>query len=145
MSVLTDSAEEAAVITSHLKGSVIRPMYSSPPLYGARLVHAILSTPELHSKWLEECGGMANRIHEMRTLLKHTIDSLEGVSDKDSRWKHITKQVGMFCYSGLSTEQVAKLRTDYHIYCTADGRISMAGVNTSNVEYLAHSIHAVMQ
>jgi aspartate aminotransferase, mitochondrial len=144
VSVLTDSAAEAAVITSHLKGSVIRPMYSSPPLYGARLVHAILSNPELKSMWLKECSGMAERIHAMRTLLKDTLDKLEGVASDDSRWKHVTKQVGMFCYSGLNPEQVAKLRTEHHIYCTADGRMSMAGVNTSNVEYLAHSIHAVM-
>ena len=61
VSVITDSARDAEVVTSHLKGSVIRPMYSSPPLYGARLVHAILSKSDLTALWHEECKAMADR------------------------------------------------------------------------------------
>ena len=58
-------------------------------------------------------------------------------------WDHINKQIGMFCFSGMTPEQVDKLRTEYHIYMTKNGRISMAGITTKNVEYLAKAMHAV--
>ena len=132
---------------SHLKQSIIRPMYSSPPLYGARLVHQILSKPELTTMWKEECKGMADRIHDVRSKLRTALEDLQDadntVTDKRS-WVHITDQTGMFCYSGLKVDEVLKLREVYAIYCTDDGRFSMAGINTSNVQYLAQSIHNVL-
>ena len=82
----------------------------------------------------------------MRVLLKGRLDELDGVGRTqglESRWKHLTSQCGMFCYSGLSPAQVLKLRTEHHVYCTDDGRMSMAGVNSANVEYLANAIFKV--
>jgi aspartate aminotransferase len=58
-------------------------------------------------------------------------------------WEHVTSQIGMFTFSGMTPEQVEKLRTEYHIYMTKNGRISMAGVTSKNVQYLAESMHAV--
>lgn len=82
---------------------------------------------------------MADRIIKMRELL---VDNLkkEG-STRD--WSHITNQIGMFCYSGLTAEQVAQLKEKWHIYMTSNGRISMAGVTSARVAYLAKAIHDV--
>mmetsp|Transcript_11054 Transcript_11054/g.23422 ORF Transcript_11054/g.23422 Transcript_11054/m.23422 type:complete len:87 (-) Transcript_11054:612-872(-) len=82
---------------------------------------------------------MADRINLMRTLLK---DKLAEVGSTKN-WDHITKQIGMFAYSGLSSDQVMAMRENHHVYCTADGRISMAGVTSGNVDYIANAIHDV--
>lgn len=144
VSIITDTKADADCLLSHLKQSIIRPMYSSPPLYGARLVHEILSNPELTNLWKVECKAMADRINTVRASLRENLEQLQ---NNDSRvttkrsWVHITDQTGMFCYSGLKTDEVSKLREVYSIYCTDDGRFSMAGINSSNVQYLAQSIH----
>ena len=82
---------------------------------------------------------MADRIGLMRTELQ---DKLAEVGSTKN-WDHITKQIGMFAYSGLSGDQVMEMREKHHVYCTMDGRISMAGVTTGNVEYIANAIHDV--
>ena len=82
---------------------------------------------------------MADRINLMRSALKNSL--VEVGSTKN--WDHITKQIGMFAYSGLTADQVMKMRDVHHVYCTADGRISMAGVTTGNVDYIANAIHDV--
>ena len=82
---------------------------------------------------------MADRIDLMRTLLKDKL--AETGSTKN--WDHISKQIGMFAYSGLSSDQVMQMRENHHVYCTADGRISMAGVTSGNVDYIANAIHDV--
>ena len=116
-------------------------MYSNPPLYGARVVHAVLSDDALKAQWYGECKGMADRIIEMRQLL---VDNLAAAgSTKD--WSHITSQIGMFAYSGMSKEQVESLRYDHAIYMTGDGRISMAGVTSANVARLAECMVAVTE
>ena len=75
----------------------------------------------------------------MRVLLQRALETAGSSRD----WSHISEQIGMFCFSGLSPEQVSRLCSDFHIYMTADGRISMAGVTSKNVDYLASSIHEV--
>ena len=82
---------------------------------------------------------MADRITLMRSSLQ---DKLAEVGSTKN-WEHITKQIGMFAYSGLSSEQVLEMREKHHVYCTADGRISMAGVTSGNVDYIANAIHDV--
>eukprot|EP00604_Paraphysomonas_vestita_P001154 CAMPEP_0174821544 /NCGR_PEP_ID=MMETSP1107-20130205/9056_1 /TAXON_ID=36770 /ORGANISM="Paraphysomonas vestita, Strain GFlagA" /LENGTH=85 /DNA_ID=CAMNT_0016038717 /DNA_START=1006 /DNA_END=1260 /DNA_ORIENTATION=- len=82
---------------------------------------------------------MTQRINTMRASLRK---GLEDLGSKRS-WKHITDQIGMFCYTGLTSEQVDRLREEYHVYCTSDGRISIAGITISNVSYLASAIHEV--
>ena len=82
---------------------------------------------------------MADRIISMRTQLRGHLESL----GSKKNWSHVTSQIGMFCYSGLSPEQVDMLRSKFSVYLTRDGRISVAGITSGNVEYLAQSIHAV--
>jgi len=82
---------------------------------------------------------MADRIHSMRTALRTSLE--EAGSTKN--WDHITRQIGMFAFSGMSKEEVIKMKEVHHIYCTGDGRISMAGVTSGNVEYIAQAIHDV--
>jgi aspartate aminotransferase, mitochondrial len=119
--------------------TVIRPMYSNPPRHGARIVSTVLQDPELTKEFVEQCKGMADRINHMRIVLRtHLVE----LGSKRS-WDHVTKQIGMFAYSGLSKEQVIQMRDKHHIYCTLDGRISMAGVTSGNVEYIANAIHDV--
>ena len=138
LSVVTESPEEADRVVSQLK-ILVRPMFSNPPIYGARLVTAILQDPELRQQWTLECKGMADRINSMRSLL---VDRLAALGSKRS-WTHITDQIGMFCYSGLSPDECKAMREERHVYMPSDGRISMAGVTSGNVDYLAESIHAV--
>lgn len=134
LSVVGESQKEAARIESQLK-ILIRPMYSNPPIHGALIVSEILSDPVLSKQWYGECQGMADRIIAMRTLLRSKLENQTSLS-----WQHITDQIGMFCYTGLSERQVKNLIDTHHIYLTKDGRISMAGVNMSNVDYIASSI-----
>lgn len=82
---------------------------------------------------------MANRIISMRTMLKDGLKK-EGSS---LNWDHITDQIGMFCYTGMKPNQVERLTKDFSVFLTKDGRISMAGVTTKNVGYLAKAMHEV--
>jgi len=118
---------------------VIRPMYSNPPVYGARLIAEILGDKELSKEWSQEVKLMADRIISMRQQLVSNLKSAGSKRD----WSHITNQIGMFCFSGLTADQVTTLKTKWHIYMTSDGRISMAGVSSDKVKYLADSIHDV--
>jgi len=118
---------------------VIRPMYSNPPRHGARIVETVLSDPQLAQEWAEQCKGMADRINTIRSRLR---TSLEQAGSK-CNWDHIVQQIGMFAYSGLKKEQVQLMREKHHVYCTLDGRISMAGVTSGNVDYIAHAMHDV--
>ncbi|CAG8827080.1 443_t:CDS:2 [Gigaspora margarita] len=138
-SLITESVKEKAAVDSQLK-LVIRPMYSNPPMNGARIVSYVLSDSELHKEWLGEVKIMADRIKLMRKKLKHHL-----VEDFESKlpWNHITDQIGMFCFTGLKPEQVERLTHDYHVYLTKDGRISISGISSKNVKYLAEAIHQV--
>eukprot|EP00268_Persea_americana_P051845 TRINITY_DN5762_c0_g1_i1.p1 TRINITY_DN5762_c0_g1~~TRINITY_DN5762_c0_g1_i1.p1 ORF type:complete len:419 (+),score=77.81 TRINITY_DN5762_c0_g1_i1:34-1290(+) len=139
LSVLCKDEKQAIAVKSQLQ-QIARPMYSNPPVYGALLVSTILSNPDLKSLWVKEMKGMVDRITRMRTALRENLEKRGSLN-----WEHITNQIGMFCYTGLTPEQVDRLTHNFHIYMTRDGRISMAGVNTHNVDYLANSIHEVMK
>jgi aspartate aminotransferase len=89
--------------------------------------------------FLDQCKGMADRISLMRTLLRNKLAEVGSTKD----WEHVTNQIGMFAYSGLSSDMVMEMREKHHVYCTADGRISMAGVTSENVDYIANAIHDV--
>ena len=138
LSFVSASKEEAGRVTSQLK-IVIRPSYSNPPLHGARIVAHILGDESLTKDFVSECEGMASRITGMRTSLVNSL--AEAGSTRD--WSHVTTQIGMFAYSGLTGDQVDAMREKYSVYCTRDGRISMAGVTTGNVDYLAAAMHDV--
>ncbi|WCJ27808.1 Aspartate aminotransferase mitochondrial [Euphorbia peplus] len=139
LSVLCNDTEQSVAITSQLQ-RIARAMYSSPPAHGILLVSTILNNPYLKELWIKEVKGIAKRIRRMRTDLQECLYQ----SGSSLNWEHITKQVGMFCFSGLNAEQVAKLARHFHVYTTPDGRISMAGVNEGNVNFIANSIHQVI-
>jgi len=137
-SVVCADTEEAARVESQIK-ILIRPMYSNPPSHGARIAEKILNSPALNDMFLADVKGMADRIITMRDQLRAGIEK----RGNSNNWQHITDQIGMFCFTGLSPEQVAKLTAEHHVYLTKDGRISVAGVSSHNVDYLANAIHEV--
>lgn len=138
LTFLTSTVKEAQCLESQIK-ILIRAAYSSPPKFGAKLIETILTNPELKSDFYVEVKEMADRIIQMRSAL---VEQLKVAGSKRD-WNHITNQIGMFCYSGLTAKQVDRLADEFHIYMTKNGRISMAGVTSHNVAYLASSIHAV--
>ena len=138
LSVVCKDVDEKSRIESQLK-LIIRPMYSNPPLHGARVVEEVLNDTSLRKSGEKECAAMSQRIIDMRALLR------DGLAKKGSTkdWSHITDQIGMFAFTGLSEEQVLKIRDEYSIYFTEDGRISIAGVNSGNIDHIATAIHDV--
>ncbi|PNG99580.1 Aspartate aminotransferase, mitochondrial, partial [Tetrabaena socialis] len=138
LSVVCDNPRDASAVESQLK-NIARPMYSNPPLHGALLVTKILQDPQLKQQWYSEVKGMAERIISMRALLRKSLED----AGSPLPWGHVTDQIGMFAYSGMSGEMVDELAEKHHIFMTRNGRISMAGVNTRNVGRLAEAIHAV--
>ncbi|XP_005098987.1 aspartate aminotransferase, mitochondrial [Aplysia californica] len=136
--IVCSSPEEAARVMSQVK-IIIRPLYSNPPIHGARVAAKILNTPALNAQWLTEVKGMADRIIDMRARLRDGLKR-EGSSHN---WQHITDQIGMFCFTGLKPDQVERLTSEFSVYLTKDGRISVAGLSSNNVDYLANAIHQV--
>ncbi|KAI0374223.1 PLP-dependent transferase [Pilatotrama ljubarskyi] len=134
-SLITADPEERARVESQLK-IVIRPMYSNPPLHGARIAATILGNQDLYGLWESEVKHMAGRIIDMRHRLHDNLVSLKTPGD----WKHITRQIGMFSFTGLTQPQTKALAEKAHIYMTADGRISMAGLNSHNIDYFSESV-----
>lgn len=110
---------------------------SNPPAYGARIASLVLNDPALFKEWEANLRTMSGRIIDMRKGLRENLEKLNG---KEGSWKHITDQIGMFSFTGLTEKQVLKVREDAHVYMTKNGRISMAGLNTGNLEYTAKAI-----
>lgn len=138
--VVCGSADVAKSVLSQLK-LVIRPMYSSPPKHGAELVMKILGTEARFSAWQGELTAMANRILEVRSLLR------EGLEKKGTpgTWNHITDQIGMFSFTGLSPPMCERLIEKHHIYLLKSGRISLAGLNKGNIQYMVDSVDEVVR
>jgi aspartate aminotransferase len=134
--VVTEDKDEAARVMSQIK-ILIRPLYSNPPRHGARIVSEILTNAELRTEWLGDVKLMADRIITMRTKLKAGMIREGSIHN----WDHITNQIGMFCFTGMKPDQVANLTKNHSVYLTKDGRISVAGITSSNVDYLAHAMH----
>jgi aromatic-amino-acid transaminase len=139
LSVLCADKEEASRVLSQLK-IVIRTNYSNPPTHGGAVVAAVLSNPELHAMWEHELGGMRVRIKDMRQKLVDGL-KLAGVQ-QDMRF--ITTQIGMFSYSGLSKDQMVRLRTEFGVYGTDTGRMCVAALNSKNIDHVCKSIAAVI-
>nr|GMC58783.1 aspartate aminotransferase, cytoplasmic [Ipomoea batatas] len=139
LSIVCRNTEVAGRVESQLK-LVIRPMYSSPPIHGASIVATILKDRQMFEEWTVELKAMADRIISMRKQLFDAIQAKGTPGD----WSHIIKQIGMFTYTGLNAEQVSFMTREYHIYMTADGRISMAGLSSQKVPHLAEAIHAAV-
>jgi aromatic-amino-acid transaminase len=140
LSVVTASADEAKRVLSNVK-RVVRTNYSNPPTHGSQVVATILGTPDLRSLWEREVGEMRERIKSMRKALVDGVQKRVPGAD----WSFILKQRGMFSYSGLTREQVARLRQEYSIYTIDTGRICVAALTSKNVDYVADAIAKVIR
>jgi aromatic-amino-acid transaminase len=138
LSVVCASAEEATKVLSQLK-IVIRTNYSNPPTHGAQVVATVLSTPALRAQWEEELAGMRVRIKQMREALVAELKAA-GITDDLS---YVIRQKGMFSYSGLSAEQMQRLRSEFGVYGVDSGRICVAALNSKNLKPVAAAIAAV--
>jgi len=139
LSVVTASADEAARTLSQLK-RVVRTNYSSPPTHGGQAVTTVLNTPELRALWEQELGGMRERIKTMRRELVERIRARRA----DFDFSFVVRQRGLFSYSGLSREQVRRLRAEYALYAIDSGRICVAALNSRNIDYVASAIADVL-
>jgi len=139
LSVVTGSPEEAARLLSQVK-RIVRTNYSNPPTHGGRVVATVLASAELRALWEQELGAMRARIRDMRQQLVEQIQSRIGGRD----FSFIVRQRGMFSYSGLTKDQVARLRQDYSIYAIDSGRICVAALNSRNLGYVADAIAKVI-
>ncbi|MEJ2800455.1 amino acid aminotransferase [Comamonadaceae bacterium PP-2] len=139
LSVLAKDKEEAGRVLSQLK-IVIRTNYSNPPTHGGTVVATVLNTPELRAQWEQELTEMRERIKTMRQKL---VDGLKaaGVSQDVS---FITTQIGMFSYSGLSKDQMVRLRNEFGVYGTDTGRMCVAALNSQNIDHVCASIAKVI-
>ena len=139
LSVLCTSKEEADRVLSQLK-IVIRTNYSNPPTHGGSVVAAVLSSPELRAMWENELGEMRVRIKAMRQKL---VDGLKAAGVQQDMG-FITQQIGMFSYSGLSKDQMVRLRSEFGVYGTDTGRMCVAALNSKNIDYVCSAIAKVL-
>ncbi|HCZ16617.1 MAG TPA: amino acid aminotransferase [Accumulibacter sp.] len=139
LSVVAASKDEAARVMSQVK-RVVRANYSSPPTHGGAVVAAVLGSPELRQMWEEELGQMRQRILAMRVSL---VDKLQG-RGVGTDFSFVTRQRGMFSYTGLGVGQVDRMRDEFGIYAVSTGRICLAALNTNNIDYVADAIAAVL-
>ena len=139
LSVVAADAGESAKVLSNLK-RMIRTNYSNPPSHGARIVAAVLASPELRALWVKEVVGMRDRVRSMRREL---VDRLKKRIPDD--FSFILQQRGIFSYSGLSREQMIAMRERYSVYGIESGRICVAALNSRNLDYVADSIAATVR
>ncbi len=139
LSVVCESKDEAARVLSQLK-IVIRTNYSNPPIHGAQVVASVLGTPELRAMWESELAGMRVRIKEMRVALVEKLKAA-GV-ERDMSF--ISRQKGMFSYSGLTKDQMVRLRNEFGVHGVDSGRICVAALNHKNLGYVIDSIVKVL-
>jgi len=140
LSVLCQSADEAARVLSQLK-IVIRTNYSNPPTHGGAVVAAVLQSPELRQLWDKELGEMRVRIKTMRQSL---VDGLKAAGIKEDM-SFITRQIGMFSYSGLTKDQMLRLRSEFGVYGTDTGRMCVAALNNQNIGHVCQAIATVLK
>jgi aspartate/tyrosine/aromatic aminotransferase len=125
-------------ITSHVK-QLIRSNYSTPPLHGSRLAATVLASPELRAMWLLELDAMRTRISNMRKAL------MDGLNETGTTYSFLGEQQGLFSFCGLSPKQVIHLQKEFAIYMPSNGRINIANLNPSNIDYVIKALRATFQ
>lgn len=139
LSVVASDKDEAARVLSQLK-VVIRTNYSNPPTHGGAVVAAVLNSPEWRALWEQELAEMRVRIKSMRQKL---VDGLKAAGVQQDMG-FITQQIGMFSYSGLSKEQMVRLRSEFGVYGTDTGRMCVAALNSKNIDHVCQAIAKVL-
>jgi len=140
LSLLAADSATRDIVSSQVN-NLVRTIYSVPPDHGAAVVSLILHDDELRSAWVGELAEMRERLIDMRVLLHDAL--AEKVPDHD--FSHLMRATGMFCFLGVTAEQVARLKKDFGIYMVDSSRINVAGITPANVDYLADSIAATLQ
>ena len=143
LSVVCSNADEAARVLSQLK-IAIRTNYSNPPTHGAQVVATVLDTPALRAQWEQELAAMRQRIKQMRSLLLDKLTTRLAADGKAQDFSFITRQRGMFSYSGLSKPQMERLRSEFGVYGVDSGRICVAALNTGNIDHVVSAIAQVI-
>ena len=139
LSVVCQSAEEASRVLGQLK-AVARRIYSNPPSHGGQAIATVLADPDLFAEWKNEVEAMRMRIADMRQKVYDRLQKTAPEYDSS----YFIKQRGMFCYTGLTLQQLETLRQKYGVYIIDSGRISMPGLNDDNVDYFVQSLVAVL-
>ena len=139
VAVVSGTAKLSESLSSQLM-NVIRGIYSMPPNHGGAIVKTILGDETLTQAWLEELGEMRDRINGMRDAMSTKLAERTG----SDRFDFIREQRGMFSFLGIDKEQIATLQKDASIYIVDSSRINVAGVNTSNIDYVCDAIAAII-
>jgi aromatic-amino-acid transaminase len=138
-SLVADSADEAARALSQLK-RLVRTNYSNPPTHGGKVATTVLTTPELRTLWEQELGGMRNRIRDVR---KQFVEKLRARAPGRD-FGFVLRQRGMFSYSGLTKDQVTRLREEFSVYAIDTGRICVAALNSRNIDHVVDAVAKVL-
>jgi len=140
LSVVCPTAEEAERVFGQLNYAVRR-IYTSPPSHGGRVVDIVMNDEALHQQWVGEVYGMRDRIKAMRLKLKSVLEANVPARNFD----YITKQNGMFSFTGLTPKQIERLQTEFGVYIVSNSRMCMAGLNVNNVDYVANAMAEVLK
>lgn len=140
--------EQSAEINSKVSAAVVSQLHamvraelSNPPAYGAKVVARIFNTPELRQQWHQDMVTMSSRIKSMRKALRDQLVELK----TPGTWDHIVEQCGMFSFTGLNPEMVARLESQHAVYMVSSGRASIAGLNEKNIKHVAYAIDEVVR
>ncbi|OKL58664.1 hypothetical protein UA08_06342 [Talaromyces atroroseus] len=136
LTVFATATPETAITMSSILANVQRATISNPPAYGAKLAATVLGTPALKEQWSKDLVTMSSRIKAMRQKLYDELLKLQ----TPGSWTHLIRQTGMFGYTGISEAQVVYLEEKHHVYMASTSRISIAGLNESNVAYFAKAL-----
>eukprot|EP00899_Mesostigma_viride_P010443 jgi/Mesvir1/193/Mv13545-RA.1 len=136
-SIVTSDATSATRVLSQLK-RLARPIYSNPPVHGARIVAEVVNDPAMFEEWCQEMEMMSGRIKSVRKALYDALVQRDNFSGRD--WSFVLTQIGMFSFTGMTVAQVENMTAKHHIYMTKDGRISLAGLSHNKAGYLADAI-----
>ena len=139
LTVVTQNKKEADAIVTRIE-ALVRANYSNPASFGARVVARILSNPEKRSRWEEELTHMRQRIRAMRVALATEMKRIGAKRD----FSFVTRQGGMFSFTGFTPEQMDRLAEEFGIYAVRNGRICICGLNESNVAYVAKAFASVL-
>lgn len=140
LSVVCPTVDETERVFGQLNATVRR-IYSSPPSHGGRVVDIVMNDEALHKQWVGEVYAMRDRIKAMRLQLKSVLEA----KIPNRNFDYITRQNGMFSFTGLTPEQVERLQSEFGIYMVSNSRMCVAGLNTSNIDYVANAMADVLK
>jgi aromatic-amino-acid transaminase len=140
LSVACASKEECERVLSQLK-IAIRTNYSNPPTHGGTVCAMVLNTPDLRKLWEAELAEMRGRIKAMRSSFVEKLKAAGVQQDMN----FITQQIGMFSYSGLTKDQMVRLRNEFGVYGTDTGRMCVAALNSKNIDHVCASMAKVIE